>query len=80
MNFKPVTTEKAVKLIDLENTLLFEFPRGARKEEIKPIVEKMFHVKVQAIRTLTRNNRKFVYIRLASSHKAADVATKLGLI
>ena len=80
MNFKPVTTEKAVKLIDTENTLVFEFARNARKEEIKFIMEKMFKVKIKAVRTLMRNNRKFVYVRLAGSHKAADVATKLGLI
>jgi ribosomal protein L23 len=80
MNFRPVTTEKAVKLIDMENTLVFEFGRKARKEEIKPIMEKMFNVKVDSIRTLMRSNRKFVYVRLKGSHKAADVATKLGLI
>lgn len=80
MNFRPVTTEKAVKLIDLENTLVFEFPRRTRKEEMKVVMEKMFNVKVDSIRTLTRNNRKFAYVRIAGSHKAADVATKLGLI
>ncbi len=80
MNFRPVTTEKAVKLIDLENTLVFEFGRKDRKEDMKVVMEKMFNVKVDSIRTLMRSNRKFAYVRLAKSHKAADVATKLGLI
>jgi len=37
---KPVTTEKAVKLIDIDNTIVFEIPRQARKTEIKKEVEK----------------------------------------
>lgn len=80
MNFRPVTTEKAVKLIDLENTLVFEFGRKSRKEDMRVVIEKMFNVKVDSIRTLMRSNRKFAYVRLKGSHKAADVATKLGLI
>ena len=32
---KPITTEKAVRLIELNNTLLFEVDRRDRKEEIK---------------------------------------------
>ena len=39
---KPVATEKAVKLMDTENTLVFETSRGARKEEIKKKIETLF--------------------------------------
>lgn len=80
MQFKPISTEKAVKLLDIDNTIVFEVPRSARKEEIRPQVEKTFSVKVESIRTLIRDNVKYAFIRLNKSHKAADLATKLGVI
>lgn len=77
---KPITTEKAVKLIDIENTLLFETDRRENKEVIAKEVEKMFNVKVAKVRTLTRNNKKFAYVKLSKENPAIDVATKLGMI
>jgi len=80
ITLKAVTTEKAVKLIDTENTLVFQTGRNERKEGIKREVEKIFGVKVDKIRTLMRNNKKIVYVRLIKSNPAIDVATKLGMI
>ncbi|MEK6856345.1 MAG: 50S ribosomal protein L23 [Nanoarchaeota archaeon] len=80
MIIKPITTEKAVRLIDLENTLTFEVPRNAEKPEIKKEIESLFSVKIQDIRTHIQLNKKFVYVRLDKTNVAADVATKLGMI
>lgn len=80
MLLKPITSEKAVKLVDLENTLIFEVERTATKERIKEEIEKTFNVKVEKIRTLIRQNKKFVYARLKKENPAIDVATKLGMI
>ena len=80
MILKPITSEKAVKLIDVENTLLFEAPRSARKLEIKKEVETIFSVKVAKVRTFIRENKKFAYVKLNKSNPAIDVATKLGMI
>ncbi len=77
---KPITTEKAVKLIDVENTLLFATDRLAKKPEIKKEVEKIFAVKVADIRTFIKNNEKYAYVRLTKQFPAIDVATKLGMI
>jgi large subunit ribosomal protein L23 len=77
---KPVTSEKAVKLIDLDNTLLFEVERRESKDDIKKEVEKTFNVKVEKVRTLTRKNKKFAYVKFAKENPAIDVATKLGMI
>ncbi len=77
---KPITTEKAVKLIDIENTLLFETDRRENKDTIAKEVKKLFNVKVVKIRTLTRNNKKFAYVKLSKENPAIDVATKLGMI
>lgn len=80
MILKPLTTEKAVKLIDIDNTLLFEVPRRSRKPGIKKEVEKTFSVKVEKVRTLISLNKKYAYVKLAKKNPAIDIATKLGMI
>lgn len=77
---KPVTTEKAVKLIEIENTLIFKVDRRLGKDEIKKEFETEFNAKVEKIRTLIRNNEKYAYIKLDKKNPAIDVATKLGMI
>lgn len=80
MIIKPVTSEKAVKLIDIDNTLLFKVERKETKETIKKEVEKVFNVKVEKVRTLLHGNIKYAYVRLKKENPAIDVATKLGMI
>jgi large subunit ribosomal protein L23 len=77
---RPVTSEKAVKMIDLDNTLLFETERRATKSEIKKEVESLFSVKVTSVRTLVRLNKKLAFVKLNKANPAIDVATKLGMI
>ena len=77
---KPINSEKAVKLVDLENTLLFETDRNMTRTEIGIEVTKLFGVKVSKVRTLIRNNKKFAYVKLNKENPAIDVATKLGMI
>ncbi len=77
---KPITSEKAVKLIDLENTLLFETDRRESKDVIAKEVSNLFKVKVEKVRTLTRGNKKYAYVKLAKQNPAIDVATKIGMI
>jgi len=77
---KPITTEKTVKLIELENTLVFEVDRRLNRKEIKKEFEEMFNVKVENIRSLSRKNKKIAYIKLDKKNPAIDVATKLKLI
>ena len=80
MILKPITSEKAVRMIDFDNVLLFEIPRQSRKNEIKKEVEQSCGVKVEKVRTSIRNNKKFAYVKLNKSNLAIDVATKLGMI
>jgi len=80
MILKPITSEKAVKLIDLDNTLLFQVERREDKTKIKKEVENMFGVKVDGIRTLTRSNKKYAYVKFNKENPAIDIATKLGMI
>ncbi|PIN93527.1 50S ribosomal protein L23 [Candidatus Pacearchaeota archaeon CG10_big_fil_rev_8_21_14_0_10_31_24] len=80
MLLKPITSEKAVKMIDLDNSLLFELERKYNKIEIKKEVESVFSVKVDSVRTMIRGNKKYAYVKLKKENLAADVATKLGVI
>lgn len=80
MSLKPITSEKAVKMIELDNILLFETDMHATKISIKKEVEHLFSVKVDKIRTFIKNNKKYSYVKLNKSSPAIDVATKLGMI
>jgi len=80
MILKPVSSEKAVKMIDLDNTLVFETGRRNNKDEIKKFVEKIFSVKVEKVRTSISTNKKYAYVKLNKKNPAIDVATKLGMI
>ncbi len=77
---KTRTTEKVVRMIEIDNILSFEVDRSVRKAEIKNEVENLFDVKVETVRTLTRKNKKIAYVKLKKGFAAADVATKLGML
>ena len=77
----PITTEKAVRLMESQNKLTFITDRDASKQEIKEAVEKIFKVKITNVNTLiTPKGVKKAYITLSQETPALDVATQLGLI
>ncbi len=77
----PVATEKTMRMIEFENTLVFVVDRTDDKKKIKEEVEKMFNVKVDKVRTLIdRKGKKRAFVKLAKEYRAADVAAKLGLM
>lgn len=78
---RPVSTEKALRLIEKENTLVFIVKRNSNKNEIKRAIEELFNVKVIKVRMLiTMKGEKKAYVKLHPDFKATDVATKLGLL
>lgn len=77
---KLITTEKAVRLIELNNTLVLEVDRRVSRTKIKKDFEEMFNVKVDSINTLIRDNKKLAYIKLNEKTPAIDIATKVGMI
>jgi large subunit ribosomal protein L23 len=78
---RPVQSEKALSLIDKQNTLTFIVDINATKHDIKRAVEYIFNVKVERVRTLiTPKGEKKAYVKLAPEYKASDIATKLGLM
>ena len=77
----PISTEKAVRLMESDNKLTFIVDLKARKEEIKKEFEENFNVKVVKVNTLlTPEGKKKAYIKLSKETPAIDVATKLGLM
>ena len=43
MRLKPITTEKAIRLIEIENTLVFQADRRSKKPEIQKEIEEVFN-------------------------------------
>ncbi len=78
----PVTTEKAVRIIEDENKLTFQLKRlETRKQEIKKSFEEEFKAKVEKVNTLIdRKGKKRVVIKLKKEFSAGDIGVKLGII
>ena len=80
LNIKPLVTEKAVMMIETQNTLTFNCPKKINKQEIKKEIEEIFKVKVDSVRSILRKNQKYFYVKLKKDFPAIDVATKIGMI
>ena len=77
---KPLATEKAIMMLEKDNAITFVVDARMTKDEIKKEVEEIFNVKVDKVRTLIRNNKKYAYVKLNKSFLAIDLATKLGMM
>jgi len=77
----PITNEKAVGLIEFQNTLVFVVDLNASKPQIKKDFETLFEVKVASVNTLiSPTGKKKAYIKLKKGFKADDVAAKLKIV
>jgi large subunit ribosomal protein L23 len=77
----PLGTEKAIRLMNNENKLIFIVEKKTNKFEIKEAVENLFKVKVLRVNTLIMpTGKKRAYVRLSPDNLARDVATQLGMI
>jgi len=77
---KPLITEKAVRMIELENKITFIVARKSNKAEIKKEFESIFNAKIDSINIHIRKNQKIAFIRLKEANTAANVATKMGVM
>jgi len=77
----PQATEKAVKMIESENKLIFIVDNSATKADIKKAMETLFEVKVKNVSVeITLDGKKRAYVRLAPEFMADEIASKLGMI
>ncbi|MFW5746127.1 MAG: 50S ribosomal protein L23 [Nanoarchaeota archaeon] len=77
----PLSNEKAIRMMESENKMVFVIGRHANKADVKSAIEKMFSVKVTSVNTLfTSKGQKRAYVRFADDTPAIDVATNLGMM
>ena len=77
----PITTEKAINLIEKDNTIVFAVSRNEVKSTIKQKVEEMYQIKVHSVRTmLSPKGVKKAFVKLTKEFKADDLASKLKII
>lgn len=77
----PITNEKAVGLIEFQNTITFVVEKMATKQQVKKDVEELFEVKVSSVNTLiTPTGQKRAFVKLKQGFKADDVAAKLKIV
>jgi large subunit ribosomal protein L23 len=74
------TTEKSVRIIESENTIVVEVDIKLKKPQIKKMIEEMLNIKIASVNTMIRNNKKYAYIKLNPKNPAIDIATKFGLV
>jgi len=77
----PVSSEKSIRLMELENKLIFAVDRKAKKQEIKKAIEELFKVKVVKVNIFISNKgQKRAYVKFGAETPAIDIATQLGLM
>jgi len=77
----PLNTEKAMKKIEDENTIVFIVDSRASKPAIKQAFFQIYSTKVRNVNTLIRpDGKKKAYIRLGAESDALNLANKIGII
>ncbi|MGC8676046.1 MAG: 50S ribosomal protein L23 [Candidatus Micrarchaeia archaeon] len=77
----PLATEKAITMVDRDNTLTFIVALGATKQQVKKEFESKFAVKVASVNIgISATNSKKAYVKLDKAYKASDLALKLKLL
>ncbi len=77
----PIATEKAIRLMEAENKVMFIVDKNSSKKEIKEAIELLFKVKIVRVNiTILPDGKKKAYLKLAKETPAIDIATQLGLM
>lgn len=77
----PVATEKAIRMMEAENKLIFVVNKKASKQQIKRSIEELFKASVVSVNTfVTPQGEKRAAVKFAPTTPAIDIATNLGLM
>jgi len=77
----PITTEKAIKVIESENKIVFTVDRRATKADVKRAVEGLYNVKVESVNTLVApDGTKKAFVRLSEGNSAAELSMRLKIL
>jgi len=77
---RPYVTERTFDQIERENKLCFLVEDRVSKVQIAAAVQALYEVKVEAVNTARTVRGKKAFVRLSGAGKAAELATKLGLV
>ena len=77
---RPYVTERTFDQIERENKLCFLVEDRVSKTQIANAVRALYEVEVDTVNTSRTVKGKKAFVRLAEAGKAADLATKLGLV
>lgn len=74
-------TEKAVRIVEAQNKLVFIVGKKAKKPEIRNAVESLFESKVSKVTTMIdQKGRKKAFIKFSEAGAAGNIAVRLGII
>eukprot|EP00759_Apiculatamorpha_spiralis_P018620 PhF_6_TR24987/c0_g1_i1/m.34378/K02893/RP-L23Ae, RPL23A; large subunit ribosomal protein L23Ae len=77
----PLTSEKAMKKIEDDNTLVFIVDTLANKQQIREAIKKAYNIRPIRINTLIRpDGKKKAMVKLGKEDDALDVANKIGIV
>ncbi len=77
---RPYVTERTFDQIERENKLCFLVDDRVSKTQIAAAVQALYEVGVDAVNTTRTVKGKKAFVRLSEVGKAAELATKLGLV
>lgn len=77
--FHPYVTEKTMNFMEKNNALEFVVRRVADKKQIKEAVEKLFEVKVKAVKTRITKHGKHAVVTFMPEFKAEDIGMRIGI-
>ncbi len=77
---RPYVTERTFDQIERENKLCFLVDDRVSKTQIANAVQALYEVEVERVNTSRTVKGKKAFVRLSEVGKAAELATKLGLV
>jgi len=76
-----IVTEKAIKIMEENNTITIIVRMDATKKQIKETFEKLYNVRVDKVNVLiTPYGEKKAYVKLSKEYRAEELASKVGVI
>lgn len=77
----PLVSEKAMAMVEQQNSLQFIVARDATKEQIRSEVKRLFDQEVKDVRTmLTMKGEKKAIVRFAKEKAAEEILSRLGIM
>ena len=77
---KPHITEKTFAMIEAESKICFIVDRAAGKRDIAAAIEQLYGETAVKVNTARTVYGKKAFVQFASTEKARDLATKIGML